>query len=702
MRLQRIAVYRATRILSWVLPVVILVFVGIAAWSYWSHTQETPQSATTSEELPPEVAVQTTDVEYVVSVSGRDQFQVRAKKMQVSRDNRSMLTGVEVLIYAQKAGDPDRRIRGDTCSHDKRTEQVHCSHNVSVELEPGTIARTEQLSYEPKMSVISSSVQTALDRVGEMTGHAGKMDYFVNTGLMRLMDGFSIDLTQGGGMRGGIGVFQYKEHWATVSNSVELTSTNGRIHGGSGRAELSPGTYRAKKIMVEGGAGAEAPSFAVSSDWLEADLADSGSIDHVLGRGSVHAEYKSAKQGSTPAAEVDPLLGTLNGPEVEAWLQGGRLGAVEARQHPDFTGSSGVLRAAEKIRIEPAGSKSGSVRTEGQSSFSSDNNLKIDGRNFVIRVNGDAQVFNTSSRATLKSGGLIATADRTEAHLDTKTNMLTSMVQTGNVSFEEDQSERHGSADKLTVRNGGDLVEFEGGKPSFTDDQGTIKARKITFNRKTGSFIADGNVQMLNAGTGGKPLVVTADHAEGGETQIEYKGNVQMFPGDAKIDADHVKAYPKESRFEADGHVHSLAAELEVWSRTLDIKDSGRNQQTAHYTGDVRAEKRDKEGILSLRTEDLNVHLKNADKGGQADSLIATGGVEVTQGARTGRGDRMEYNVTTREMLLVGTAASEAEVNDRGRNEFVKACRILVMADGSKAAANCSGRSVTSSIKVQK
>src|SRR5262245_42936851 len=102
MRLQRTAVYRATRILSWVLPVVIFVFLGIAAWSYWVRTHNAQPRVATSDELPTGVAVRTNDVQYVVSVSGKDQFQVRAKQMLVSKDNRSLLTGVEVFIYAQK------------------------------------------------------------------------------------------------------------------------------------------------------------------------------------------------------------------------------------------------------------------------------------------------------------------------------------------------------------------------------------------------------------------------------------------------------------------------------------------------------------------------------------------------------------------------------------------------------------------------
>src|SRR5262249_42304960 len=153
-------------------------------------------------------------------------------------------------------------------------------------------------------------------------------------------------------MRGGIGVFQYKENWATVSQGVELISANGHIQGGSGRAELLPGTYRPKRITVETGAMAEAPAFTVNSDWLQSDLAASGDIEHVIGRGNVRAERRASGSPSGPSGG-DSLNGTLIGPEVEAWLENGSLKTVEAREHPTFDGSSGFLSASERIRIDP-------------------------------------------------------------------------------------------------------------------------------------------------------------------------------------------------------------------------------------------------------------------------------------------------------------------------------------------------------------
>jgi lipopolysaccharide export system protein LptA len=682
------------------------VFIAIAAMSYRNRSRAAQPEFVKPDELPSELHMASGALKYIVSVNGKNQYEVQASRMLDFKNRRRQLVDVDVLIYAQKPGDPDRRIHGDDCIHDEGEERIVCLRNVSVELEAGTIARTEALSYDRRTSLISSSVETDLERVGEMTGHAGKMDYFVDTGLMRLTDNFVIEMTEGGGIKGGAGLFQYKEHWATVSEGVEMTSTNGRVFGGSGRADLLPGTYRAKRIVVEGGATAESPSLTVNSDWLQADLSDTGSMEHVNGRGNVRAERHAASaKDSRSSADNDSLNGTLTGPEVEAWLDEGNLKALEARQQPVFTGSSGTtLRASDLLRIEPEGSRAGSIRMDGASTFLREG-MSVTGRDFLISVKGDAQVFNTTRRAELKSGGLTTRADRTEAHLDTKTNTLSLLRQNGNVSFDEDKTGRNGAAESLNVRNGGDHIELEGGKPWFKDTvQGTLNARKITFDRKEESFVGDGSVRMTTSSKDGKLVVVTSGRVEGrlGEKkqQLDYTGAVQMLPpGGDEIKADRLSVFPKENRFEAAGNVSSRSLGMEVKADKLDFRDRGDNRQTAHYTGKVWTRKTEKSRSMELQTEDLRVELKSGEAGG-ADTIVATGGVQVTQGTRKGNGQRLEYRVSTGETLLIGTAAAEAEVHESSGNS-VKGCTIQIAADGRKNATQCANRSVTSEFKVK-
>jgi lipopolysaccharide export system protein LptA len=715
MKLKRLGLYRVTRALSWVLPVVIVAFVFIAGWSYLARTRDGRALADNRlDSLPPGLEVSTSGARYEASEGNRSIFLINGRKMLSYNDNRTVMEDVEILIYAQKTGDPNRWIRGGECSHDRLTNHIVCNRKVSVELEPGTIAHTEQLLYEHANGLISSPVHTSLDRAGEMTGTSGRMEYFVNVGIMQLTENFEIRLARGGGMSGGNAVFHSRENWATVTSGLELTSGNGRIRGGSGRAELLPGTYRPKKVTVDGNANAESPSFSVNSDWLQSDLSDAGDIEHVIGRGNVRAERKvtgGEQSASTP--ESASLNGILTGPEVEGWLEKGILKVVEARQHPLFESTtSGTLEASEVIRIEPAGQKAGSLRTQGMSSFKREG-LTIDGSNFVIAVKDDVneQVFNTTARATLTAAGLTTKANTTIAHFNTTTKTLASLVQTGDVTFAEEKGSLKGSSARLTVLDAGNRIEMEEGNPQFSDTQGTLHASKISLDRKAESFSGEGGtakIKMFSTEAGSKPVVILARRVEGrlgGESpRVDYTGDAEMFPPDgSKIEAQKLTLYPKDKRVEAEGKVRSFAAGQEITAQRLDFRNAEAGPQVAYYKGGVSvtgnfappksaSQKSDKKVPLALRSDDLEVHSKNGDLA----KIVATGSVDMVQGARKGRGNFLEYDVTTGAMRLTGTSASPAEVTDaRGTSQ---GCIIEIAADGSKSATNCANRRVTTSI----
>jgi lipopolysaccharide export system protein LptA len=718
MKLKRLGFYRITRVLSWVLPVIIFAFVFIAAWSYLGRTRNGQAVARTDmETLPPGLQVSTDGVQYFASEADRNIFLIKGRRMLSFDDNRTVLEDVEVLIYSRRQGEPDRHIRGAECSHDRLNNHIVCNRNVTVELEPGTIADTDQLIYDHIHGTISSPVHTSLSREGEMNGDSGGMEYFVNTGLMRLTNTFEIRLNRGGGMSGGNAVFQARENWATVSEGVELTSGNGRIHGEKGRAELLPGTYRPKKVTVEGGAGAEAPSFDVNSDWLQTDLSDAGDIEHVIGRGNVRAERRA---GSTSGAgNGNSLDGTLTGPEVETWLEGGNVKVVEARQQPHFeSSSSGTLDAADTIRIEPAGLRAGSVRTRGTSKFTREG-LNIEGSNFTIDMKDDdhEQIFNTTSRATLKAAGLTTNANTTTARFDTKAKTLTSMVQTGAVTFSEEKGGRSGSSEKLTVRDGGDRVEMEDGNPRFVDAQGTLNASKITLDRKRESFVGEGRqtrIRMISA-EADKPVVIFARRVEGqlgGESpRVDYSGDVEMYPPDhSQIKATNLTIFPKEKRFEAEGKLLrtvSPSGQI-VDAQRLEFADSANGPQVAHYTGNVTVvgdfpapgagtQKSDKRVHLSLQSNDLKLHSKE----GNLEMIVATGDVRMDQGTQRGRGVSMDYNVQTGATHLRGTSTSPAEISG-GTERSLKGCMIELAADGKRTATNCANEKVITTVPIEK
>ena len=695
MRLQRIAFHRAVRILSGILPVVIVAFVSVAVWNYWARTRDLPATPKNLDRtLAADVAVHTGPFIYTRDEGGRSKFTIQGTELVVMRDNRNLLSDVSVIVHSQKAGEPDRQIHGDKCSfaeEEKQRTEVRCNGHVSVELDPGTVAYTEQLHYDSKTGLISSPGATRLERPGHMTGTAGEMQYYLETGLMRLSKRADIELTEGGSLHTTVAVFQQKENWVTVSQGIELKSANGLLRGGSGRADLAPGTYRPTKATIDGGASMESRSprslLTMTSDWLQSDLSMDGKPEHVIARGQVVAKNEST-------GEDKSLGGTLSGPEVETWLNdSGRPETIEARQHPKFESNDKVTLVAENTIHIDYGPRA--IRTTGKSTFESEMN-SIEGRDFLITTDDkqNERVFNTASRAKLTSPDMTTFADKTTAHIDATTNKIASLEQSGKVTFTDTKASRKGKAGKLTVK--GDEIVLEQDNPEISEGQRVLKGQVLTIWQANKKFSAAGQVTMADTSSK-KPIWVQADRADGNESQVDYKGKVQLFPGDGKIDAGHLVAFLKDNRFDrfyADGGVSSLGEGFVAQSSELDFKDLGNDAQKAHYIGKVKATRTDKGGVsLVLITEDLEVNLKS----GQLQTLEATKRAEITQGSGgKGHGERVHYDAVTGDIVLTGTEAAEAEIH-RGE-DVVRGCRIQIQKNGGEKVTPCAGRSITSTI----
>jgi len=702
MRLQRIAFHRAVRILSGILPAVIVAFVSVAAWNYWARTRDLPETPVLGgEALAPDVAVHTGAFTYRSYDGGKSKFSIHGSELVILRDNRNLASNVDVLVLSQKEGEPDRHIHGDKCTYSTSKEgeeksKVRCDGNVSVELDSGTVAYTEELHYDSRTDLISSPGATRLERPGHMTGTAGEMQYFIESGLLRLSKQADILLTEGGSLHTGVAVFQQKENWVTVSQGIEMSSANGWLRGGSGRADLAPGTFRPTKATIENGASMESHSphslFTMKSDWLQSELSPEGKPEHVLARGGVVAENKST-------GEDKSLSGTLSGPEVETRLnETGRPETIEARQHPKFESDSDhvTLTAENTIHID-YGPRS--IKTLGASLFESETN-SITGRDFLISNDEkkNERIFNTSSRATLKSADMTTIADKTTAHIDGATNKIVSLEQTGKVTLDDTKGKRKGKAGKLTIKDDQIILEQDNPEVTETEAQRVLKGQTITISQTDKSFVADIRVTMADTSSKTQPVIVRADHATGDETHIDYTGKVQLFPNSGQIDAGHLVAYPRENRFVAGGGVSSIGVGFSATSRDLVFTDKGDAGQTAHYTGDVVARQTDDKGaVLLLETSDLEVHLKS----GQMEDLVATMGANITQGSeRKGHGERVDYNATTGDILLTGTNSAEAEVH-KGE-DIVKGCTIQITKSGGESVTPCAGRSVKSSIQTKK
>jgi lipopolysaccharide export system protein LptA len=358
----------------------------------------------------------------------------------------------------------------------------------------------------------------------------------------------------------------------------------------------------------------------------------------------------------------------------------------------------------------------------------------ITGRAFTI-VQSEKLAFDTHSPATITSktkDGLVRTTSGNTTHVDinSKTNALESLTQTGNFTFKEGEA-RSGSADKGVITEGGNQIDLTGhflfkegtrsgsaGHAIFTDNGNTIEmsdsvsftdtsrrgsaahvtfrdggdivemnsptgtpakivdnekkselqGRQIRMNQKTSDFEATTDVYTESKAQP-EPVQVYANHVNSMDGLTRYDGKVLLIRGNnSQINADSLEP-DKNNGFTADGHVDSRIEGMQAWADKLEYNGT---QNTAVYTGNVHAKKDDKKGKMDLIAANMTLTIEPADpktqKQARLKELNANGKgkskVVVTQGLRTGRGDRLIYDYVTDKVTLLADKGSEVTIDD--------------------------------------
>jgi len=663
MRLERIFTHRVIRLGQAVLPILVVALVAVPAWNYYGRRAQKNDSPRGGPKLPSGVSVRTEGFKYVVEEGGRTKFVVRAKQSLAFKDDKYILQDVDATIFGSTEQDPPRTIHGANCTYNQVTNDFNCSGNVEVELDESTVVRTERVIYNHQDGVVTAPERARIDK-NATTGRANNFEYQMNTGLLKLNGDVNIQTPERVEIQSGSAVFQQKENWTTLSGGVLIKSANGWIRGLNVRATLTPQTFKPKTITVDGQVTAESQSqttperWKLRSDWLEATISDAGIAEYVKTRGKVEIEKAS---GSTSQG--------LAGEEVDTTLKDGKVDSIDARQNARMVMGPDQSLAAAEIWTNAAGS----VKTTG------DSNLKvgdstIQGREFVIE-NGDIVTFNTSRRATMKKeGGLESSSNQTHARFESGTNMLLEFVQTGNFEFRTPQY--NGRAQTGRFEDGGTTVILEG-SPFVNDSEKRLEASQIRVNQSDNSFVAIRNVSTLMKNAK-DPVLVKAARAEGGGDSVLYTGNVQLWRGDAFINAELLRAsggVGQNSKLHAEGgtgrKVRSNLQNIRTTSDSLDYEDSA---GVIRYLGHVQAQKQD----MILNTPDMVVHFRDNN----VTEIVASGGVEVIRADQRGTGETAVYDAATDVVTLTG---KNAQLRDKDR--FVQGPTLTIRSKGKSASA---------------
>jgi hypothetical protein len=88
-------------------------------------------------------------------------------------------------------------------------------------------------------------------------------------------------------------------------------------------------------------------------------------------------------------------------------------------------------------------------------------------------------------------------------------------------------------------------------------------------------------------------------------------------------------------------------------------------------------------------------------RAGKVETIVATQGVTMTQGARVGKGQNVRYTAATGDIVLSGTPDAPAELRE-GADLISGICSLQIQANGNKDVKPCPDGSLKSSSKIQK
>jgi LPS export ABC transporter protein LptC len=668
MRLERVFTHRLIRILQVVLPLLVVALAVVPAWNYYVRRAQKEDSPRFSAGLPSGVSVRTEGFTYSRTEGGRTQFTVTAKQSLGFKDEKYILQDVDVTIHGASDQEPARRMRGENCTYDQASNDVECSGDVEVELEPQAIVRTAKVIYNHNSGHVTAPQPATFEKNGT-TGRANSFEYGMKTGLLRLSGDVKIQTAGALDVETAVALLHQKENWAKLSGGVLIQSPKGWIRGRDGYATLKPETYEPKVITVEGSVTAESQSprsgeaWKLRAAWIEARISDGGDAERFQARRGVEIEKISGN-----------VIQRLSGGEVDTILKDGAVDEVEARQDARMAFGPDQTLTAPRIWTNA----SGSVRTSDESILTAGDST-IEGREFVIDNGEDFVSFRTSRRATLKkSGGMESSSDQTRARFERRTNMLLELFQTGNFQFRTPQYE--GRAQTGRFEDTATIITLDG-SAVVSDAAKRLEASQIQIDQKDNTFVATGNVSTLLKDSE-DPVLVKAARAEGGADSMLYTGNVQLWRGGAYIKAERLNATGQSGQ---NARVHALGGQGgQIQSNLLNIRATSDTLDydgalgTVRYLGRVRAQKQD----MILETPDMTVQFRD----NRVAEIIADGGVEVSRGDQRGSGQRAVYNAASDAVTLTG---KNAQVRDKER--LVQA-PVLTMANRGQTASAQAGK----------
>ena len=299
------------------------------------------------------------------------------------------------------------------------------------------------------------------------------------------------------------------------------------------------------------------------------------------------------------------------------------------------------------------------------------------------KATGGSKATMDPVQPTPKRGTRTLTSQNMSAVFVKDTQDIERLDAQGDGKFNE--LDRNGVAATVSYIAASEMVKLRGGDPTVWDSRGRTKAVELDSDLTNHISYARGRTtttyysqEQTNGATPfsktKSPVYIASERAEFRHEsgQAIYSGNARAWQDDNYVRGDKLVLYVNDKRMEASGHVqttiYNSKRRVENQMTVVPVFASANSMfysdpdRTIHYEGNVDI----KQGTDRLTSEVADVYLQKESN--EMQKTVAQRNVVLTQPARKGTGDWVEYTAADEVAILKGNPARVEDV-EQGNTE---------------------------------
>ena len=436
-----------------------------------------------------------------------------------------------------------------------------------------------------------------------------------------------------------------------------------------------------------------------SADALLVTFDEDGEVQKINGQGNAHLVTTSEGSETTVVANwVEMRFAPQEEESILTSVDTAGKSSVTSKPLPVAgrqPAETEVLRSERiSVKMRPGGKEIENLTTYAPSqleflpSLATQRHRILDGSYFVIAYGPQNRIdsFRAQDVKTLTDPSgeerqrnpaqTITASKELRARFEPGSSRLSTMEQAGDFTYRE--GDRRARAVKATLDSASNVMLLDTAARVW-DPSGSTSADHIRLDQRTGNFkdeggvkssrVADSNPKNRNGMlSGDEPLEAQARKMESTNRNrtIHYEGNVSLWQGANRIQANVVDVDREKQTLVADGNVIS-----DLWEQPKDPAKKAATpvmtvvraphlvytdqNRLATYTGGARLERPG----LQVKSRELRAFLADASADSRLEKALADGAVEIVQqGApartRTGTAEHGEYYPDEQKVVLRG------------------------------------------------